>query len=61
MPSTTILSENQWRTVFGSAALVISYLLVQEDVPIEGWFKVILGGLNILVAALSPSRLAGTR
>ena len=52
------LTENQWRSVFIVAAAVVSYLLVQEDVPIEGWAKVLLGAVNVALAALSPSRLA---
>ena len=61
MFSTTVLSENQWRSAFAVGAVVITYLLVQEDVPIEGWFKVVLGALNVAIAAMSPSKLAGVK
>jgi len=52
------MTENQWRTIFVVAASVIGYLLVQEDVVIDGWAKVALAATSVALAALSPSRLA---
>lgn len=53
------LTATEWRTVITVAAAVVAYLLVQTDVPLEGWFKVALGATAVALAAVSPNRLAG--
>lgn len=52
------MSENQWRTIFVIASAVVSFLLVQEDVQIEGIWKVTLGAINVALTAVAPARLA---
>jgi hypothetical protein len=56
---TDFLTEFQWRTVFVVAGVGVSFLMLQTDVPIEGWAKVTLGLINAILIALSPTRLAG--
>jgi hypothetical protein len=44
------LSNVQWRTVFGAAAAIVAYLLIQTDVPLDPVVKVVLGALSVALA-----------
>lgn len=50
------MSNNAWRTVFGVAAAVVAYLLIQTDVPLDPIVKVVLGAMSVSLAVLNPNR-----
>ncbi len=49
------MSENTWRTIFGVAAAVVAFLLVQTDVELLPVVKVALGAVAVGLAVLNPS------
>jgi hypothetical protein len=55
MPS---LTTGQWQTILVVAAVVVNFLLVQTDVPLDPVVKLVLGALNVAFAALSPAALS---
>jgi hypothetical protein len=50
------LSPGQWKTLFGMAAAVCAFLLVQTDVALVPLVKVSLGSLITALAILNPDR-----
>jgi len=46
------LSNVQWRTLFGVAAAVVAYLLIQTDVPLGPIVKVALGATSVALAVI---------
>jgi hypothetical protein len=52
------LTTNQWRTAFGALAALASFLLVQTDIIVPPFAKVVLGGLLVVLAAVNPVRAA---
>lgn len=53
------MTEKQWQAVLGVAAAIITFLLMQPDVVLPPWVKVILGAANVGIAVLAPNKLAG--
>lgn len=49
----------QWQTALGIIAAVCAYLLIQTDVVLEGWAKVLVASVSVAVAVLRPGKLAG--
>lgn len=50
------MTENRWRTLFGVVAAVCAFLLIQSDVPLEGWTKVLVGAVSVAVAVIAPPK-----
>jgi hypothetical protein len=46
------MTNGRWRTLFGVLAAVVAYLLIQTDVPLEPWAKVVLGALSVALAVI---------
>jgi len=53
-------TPKQWQLILGVVAAVCAYLLIQTDVALEGWAKVLVGAVSVGVAVLRPGKLAGT-
>ena len=52
------ISENTIKTIFGAIAAVCSFLLVQPDLVLEPWLKVVLGAIIVALAVINPSGVA---
>lgn len=48
------MTRGQWQTLFGVAAAVVAFLLVQTDVMLPPLIKVALGATNVALAVLRP-------
>ena len=50
------MTDNRWRVLFGTAAAVVAFLLVQTDVPLDPIAKVTLGAIAVALAVINPNR-----
>lgn len=46
------LTAAQWRVLTVSISSVCAFLLIQTDVPLEGWAKVLVGAISVVVAGV---------
>lgn len=46
------MTNTRWRSLFGVAAAVVAYLLIQTDVPLDPIAKVVLGALSVALAVI---------
>ncbi len=46
------LTAGQWRLITTSVSAVCAFLLIQTDVPLEGWAKVLVGAVSVVVAGI---------
>ena len=46
------------RTVMVATAAICTYLLVQDEVQLEPWVRLIAGAINVALAAINPTTLA---
>lgn len=52
------MTENAWKTVFIVAAAVCSFLLIQPQLAEYPWVLLILGAVNVALAAANPVKRA---
>jgi len=52
------ISENQIRVLLAAIAAVCAFLLVQPDVVLPPWAKVIVGAIIVALAVLNPQTIA---
>ncbi len=45
-----------WKTIFGAAAAVVAFLLVQDDLLFDPIARVVLGAIAVALAVLNPER-----
>lgn len=50
------MTNTAWRTLFGAAAAVVAFLLVQTDMPLDPFVKVTLGCIAVALAVVNPNR-----
>jgi hypothetical protein len=50
------VTDNTWKVIFGAAAAVVAFLLVQQDVPLEPIVRVTLGAIAVALAVINPNR-----
>ena len=50
------MTNTAWRTLFGAAAAVVAFLLVQTDVTLEPIVRVTLGAIAVALAVINPNR-----
>jgi hypothetical protein len=46
------LTSAQWRTITVTVSAICAFLLIQNDVALEGWAKLIVGAISVGVAAI---------
>lgn len=53
-----VISENTVKVIFGAIAAVCSFMLVQPDLLLEPWLKVLLGAIIVALAVINPAATA---
>jgi hypothetical protein len=53
------MTNQRWRLIFGTAAAVIAYLLIQTDVPLDPIVKVVLGAASVALAFIKAPEDTG--
>lgn len=50
------MTNAQWKMLFGAAAAVVAFLLVQTDVALDPVARVALGCVAVALAVVNPNR-----
>jgi hypothetical protein len=51
-------TPRQWQLVLGIIASVTTFLMLQAEVQAMPWAMIVLGCINVALAALRPGKLA---